>query len=127
MRGMRGTTRARFGPLIGRLVQVMDQWFITLGSRWSHDHNDNSLSWTCSVEIGEDVLLIHEINSSPWFWMEMEPQGPVVAMTLHRGPARVQLQPHGSGLAVEAAEGEGVGLAARRLDGHHDGAGAVGS
>jgi hypothetical protein len=99
----------------------------TLGSRWSHNRGGGSSSWTCSVEIREDVLLIHEINSSPRFWMEMEPGGPVTAMTLHRGPARVHAQPHGSGLYVHTAEGEGVDLAARRPDSHHDSGGPAGS
>jgi hypothetical protein len=99
----------------------------TLGSRWSHDRGGDSSSWTYLVEILEDVLLIHEINSSPGFWMEMEPQGPVTVTTLRHGPARVQVQPHGSGLVVHAAKGEGVGLVVRRPDGHHDGNDVVGS
>jgi hypothetical protein len=59
--------------------------------------------------------------------MEVEPQGSIAAMTLHHGPSQVQAQPHGSRLTVHAAEGEGVSLATRRPNGHHDGDGAAGS
>jgi hypothetical protein len=73
----------------------------------------------------EDVLFFHEIISSPGSWMETDSHGPVMTAALRRGPARVQAQSHGSGLAGHFTTRVGVSLAALQPDGHHNSGGAA--